>query len=92
MSSIYVGNLPYTITEADLEALFLQHGEVRSVKLIIDHATGRPRGFGFVEMDKNSVRIAIKRVNGNELGGRTLRVKEAHHRPPAGRAHRMDGG
>jgi RNA recognition motif-containing protein len=85
MSSIYVGNLPYTTTEEELAELFSEHGNVHSVKLIIDHATGRPRGFGFVEMDKEHAKDAIKSVNGNELGGRTLRVNEAHQRPPSGR-------
>lgn len=82
MASIYVGNLPYTASEDDVRELFEQHGSVHSVKLIVDHATGRPRGFGFVEMDKENAKDAIKQINGNEFGGRTLRVNEAHQRPP----------
>ncbi len=82
MSSIYVGNLPYTMSEDDLRDLFSEFGEVTGAKLIIDHETGRPRGFGFVEMDKDGARTAIRAINGNEIGGRTLRVNEAHQRPP----------
>lgn len=84
MLSIYVGNLPYQITEEELKELFSEYGEVASVKLIADHTTGRPRGFGFIEMDKDGARLAIREINGNELGGRTLRVNEAHQRPPSG--------
>ena len=85
MASIYVGNLPYSITENDLKELFSEYGEVQAVKLVMDHETGRPRGFGFVEMDKTDARSAIKVINGNEVGGRTLRVNEAHQRPPTSR-------
>ena len=85
MASIYVGNLPYEITEQELAELFTTYGPVQSAKLIIDHQSGRPRGFGFVEMeDRDSIRDAIGALNGNELGGRTLRVNEAHQRPPTG--------
>ncbi len=59
MASIYVGNLPYTMTENDLKDLFSDYGEVQAVKLIMDHQTGRPRGFAFVEMDKGDARDAI---------------------------------
>ena len=90
MSSIYVGNLPYNTTEEQLLELFSTHGDVRSVKLIVDHATGRPKGFAFVEMDKKHTRHAIKQVNGNAFGGRTLRVNEAHQRPPSGNHPKPD--
>ena len=82
MSSIYVGNLPYNASEEEVRDLFAAYGTVHSVKLIIDRESGRPRGFGFVEMDRDDARAAIKQVNGNEMGGRTLRVNEAHERPP----------
>ncbi len=85
MASIYVGNLPYTMSENDLKDLFSKYGEVQAVKLIMDHQTGRPRGFAFVEMEKGNAREAIKVINGNEVGGRTLRVNEAHQRPPTSR-------
>lgn len=86
MASIYVGNLPFSITEDELQEMFSEFGEVQSVKLISDHETGRPRGFGFVEMERDNAREAINAFNGKEVGGRTLRVNEAHQRPPTGRS------
>ncbi|MFK8016982.1 MAG: RNA recognition motif domain-containing protein [Gammaproteobacteria bacterium] len=83
MASIYVGNLPYTATEEEIGAVFAPFGTVQSVKIIMDRETGRPRGFGFVDMDREEAKAAIKEVNGSEMGGRTLRVNEAHDRPPA---------
>ena len=77
MTTIYVGNLPYTSTEEDIRAMFAQHGSVNSVKLITDRDTGRSRGFAFVDMDSADARKAIPKLNGAELGGRTLKVTEA---------------
>jgi len=82
MKSIYVGNLPFTSTEDELRGLFEQYGEVLSVKLISDRETGRPRGFGFVEMEDSDAGAAIEALNGQELGGRTLRINEAQERKP----------
>ncbi len=82
MKSIYVGNLPFTSTEDELRGLFEQYGEVLSVKLISDRETGRPRGFGFVEMEDSDASAAIEALNGQELGGRTLRINEAQERKP----------
>lgn len=83
--SIYVGNLPFTVSEDEVRQLFEQHGSVSSVKLINDRDTGKPRGFGFVEMDGPAAETAIGALNGTELGGRSLRVNEAkerkQHRP-----------
>ena len=85
MLNIYVGNLPFSATESELEALFGEYGQVERVSLISDRETGRPRGFGFVEMvDDGEGRKAIESVNGVELGGRTLRVNEARPRQPRG--------
>lgn len=83
MPSIYVGNLPYTATEEEIGALFSDFGTIRSVKIIMDRETGRPRGFAFVDIESDDVRPAIKHVHGSEMGGRTLRVNEAHDRPPS---------
>ncbi|GMV25861.1 MAG: hypothetical protein AMXMBFR58_18920 [Phycisphaerae bacterium] len=81
MKNIYVGNLPYTATEADLEALFRQHGEVRRASVIIDRDTGRSKGFGFVEMDDDAAGdAAIAALNGYAMGGRALKVNEAQPR------------
>jgi RNA recognition motif-containing protein len=81
MKSIYVGNLPFTATEDEVRDLFGTYGQVNSVKLIADRETGRPRGFGFVEMDDSAALKAIDQLNGQDLGGRTLRINEAQPRP-----------
>jgi len=82
MTTIYVGNLPFTANEADLRVLFERHGKVDSVKLINDRETGRPRGFGFVEMPSAEAQAAIGALNGYEMNGRALRVNEALERAP----------
>ena len=81
MTSLYVGNLPFSASEDDVEALFSQHGSVTGVKLISDRETGRPRGFGFVEMDEPGANAAIEALNGSDMGGRPLRVNQANERP-----------
>ena len=75
---LYVGNLPFSATSDEVHDLFSQHGEVHSVNLITDRETGRPRGFGFVEMDNAAA--AIEALNGKELDGRPLTVNEARER------------
>ena len=80
MTRIYVGNLPFSATDAELRELFAQHGTVESVSIITDRDTGRPRGFGFVEMSRADASRAIQNLNGKELGGRPLRVNEAQER------------
>lgn len=82
MTSIYVGNLPFSATEADLRVLFERHGKVESVKLPNDRETGKPRGFGFVEMPSTDAQTAIAALNGYSMNGRALRVNEAMERPP----------
>ncbi|MFH2127333.1 MAG: RNA-binding protein [Pseudomonadota bacterium] len=84
-TSIYVGNLSYDSTEQGIRQLFEQYGEVLSVKMIEDRDTGRPRGFGFVEMDASGASAAVQALNGTDLDGRTLKVNEAkprESRPP----------
>jgi RNA recognition motif-containing protein len=81
MTTIYVGNLPFNATEQDLRALFERHGTVESVKLINDRETGKPRGFGFVDMPQAEAQTAIEALNGQQLGGRPLRINEAQERP-----------
>jgi len=81
MTTIYVGNLPFNATEPDVRVLFERHGAVESVKLINDRETGKPRGFGFVDMAPADAQTAIEALNGQELGGRPLRVNEAQERP-----------
>ncbi len=77
---IYVGNLPFSASEADVRSLFEQHGTVHSVNLIEDRDTGRPRGFGFVEMDDEAADEAISSLNGQDMDGRNLNVNEARPR------------
>jgi cold-inducible RNA-binding protein len=84
MSKIYVGNLPFTATEAEVRELFAAHGTVESVTLPIDRDSGRPRGFGFVQMSSADSARAIQAVNGQNLGGRPLRVNEAQDKPREG--------
>jgi len=80
---IYVGNLPWSCSNADLESLFRAHGDVVSAEIIEDRETGRSRGFGFVQMsaDEDSDR-AIESLNGSDMNGRTLVVNEARERQP----------
>lgn len=78
---LYVGNLSYETTEAELTELFAQAGTVVETNVIFDRYTGRSKGFGFVEMaDEAAAAAAIERFNGSEIGGRSLRVAEARPR------------
>lgn len=83
---LYVGGLPYQTTEQDLIDLFQQAGNVTTATVIIDRATGRSKGFGFVEMnDSQEAQGAIERFNGTNMGNRTITVNEARERPEGGR-------
>lgn len=76
--NLYVGNLPYNVTEADLRTLFAGFGEVAQVSLITDKFTGESKGFAFVEMPSNaSADAAIKGINGTDFKGRALKINEA---------------
>lgn len=81
---IYVGNLPFSSHEDDVRELFEAHGSVTSVALPTDRDTGRPRGFGFVEMDEADAQKAIDALNGQDFQGRTLTVNEARPRREGG--------
>ncbi|OOZ41050.1 hypothetical protein BOW53_05755 [Solemya pervernicosa gill symbiont] len=78
--SIFVGNLAYKASRDELKALFGKYGEVRSVRIMTDRATRRPRGFGFIEMDEKSARKAIKKLDGYEFMGRNIKVNEGNQR------------
>jgi len=80
--NIYVGNLPWSSTEEEVREAFANYGEVYSVKLINDRETGRPRGFGFVEMEDNGALEAIESLDGSDFGGRNIKVNEARPRQP----------
>lgn len=90
-SKLYVGNLPFSITEQSLNELFADHGSVASARIITDRDTGRSKGFGFVEMGSDDeAQSAIESLNGQEFEGRKLVVNEA--RPQEPRAPRGGGG
>jgi RNA recognition motif-containing protein len=82
---LYVGNLPYSVTELDLRELFSQMGTVTEAKIVTDRETGRPRGFGFVEMSNDAeAKKAIAEIDGRDVGGRPVAVKEAEERRGGG--------
>ena len=92
MTKIYVGNLPFSADESQVRELFSQHGTVESVSIITDRETGRPRGFGFVEMSRADASRTIQNLNGKEMGGRPLRVNEAQERTGGGGGGGNRGG
>ncbi|MBI2765199.1 MAG: RNA-binding protein [Chloroflexi bacterium] len=93
---IYVGNLSFNTTDADLEAAFSAHGKLTSAQVVMDRETGRSRGFGFVEMDNQAeADNAIRALNGSDLQGRSLTVnpaKPAGERTGGGRGSYGGGG
>ena len=90
-SKLYVGGLPFSVTEGQLQEIFTAHGNVESARVISDKFTGQSRGFGFVEMSSGSeAQKAIDALNGTQLQGRTLTVNEA--KPMAPRAGGGGGG
>jgi RNA recognition motif-containing protein len=90
---LYVGNLPYETGEADLQALFARAGDVESVTIMRDAATGRARGFGFVEMSSDeAAQKAISELNEYQLGGRNLTVNEARPKASKGGGGGWSGG
>ena len=89
---IYVGNLPFTATDDTVRELFQAHGTVESVNLITDRDTGRPRGFGFVEMPEAEADAAISALDQKDFGGRSLRVNEARPREDRGGGGGGGGG
>ena len=83
--NLYVGNLAFTTTEAEVRQLFEGYGTVDTVRLLNDRETGQPRGFGFVEMSNGTeARAAIAGLNGKDVGGRSLIVNEARPREERG--------
>ena len=94
--NIYVGNMPYSMSEDDLRALFEEHGAVDAVRVISDRDTGRPKGFAFVEMsDDAAANAAMEALNGKECDGRALTVNEARprtERPRGGGGGGYGGG
>jgi RNA recognition motif-containing protein len=90
-NKLYVGNLPYTVRDGDLEQSFGDFGSVTSAKVMMERDTGRSKGFGFVEMGSDAeAQAAIEGMNGQSLGGRSITVNEA--RPMEPRPPRSGGG
>jgi RNA recognition motif-containing protein len=84
LTKLYVGNLPFTATEDAVRTLFAPHGTVEKIALITDRDTGRPRGFGFVEMSNADASRAMQALNGTDFDGRPLKVNEAQAREDRG--------
>jgi RNA recognition motif-containing protein len=89
---LYVGNLSYNTSQNGLQDLFSQYGQVSDVALIMDRDTGRPKGFGFVEMDDDGARKAIGELDGRELDGRNIKVNEAKPKTASRTGDRGRGG
>lgn len=93
MKNLFVGNLPYSATEDELRELFAPFGEVAAVRIMTDRATGKPRGFAFVEMAQDDdAEKAIAAINGKDFGGRALTVNEARPRPERSGGFHPGGG
>lgn len=83
VQTIYVGNLPFKTNRNQLRALFEPFGQVHSARIVIDKATRKPRGYGFVEMNSSNASMAINKLNGTIFDGRNIKVNEASQRNPA---------
>lgn len=89
---LFVGSLPWSIGDSELEDLFKPHGSVQSARVITDRETGRSRGFGFVEMETNDLAALIRATDGQEVEGRAIRVNEAEERRDQGGGGSRRGG
>jgi RNA recognition motif-containing protein len=92
VTKLYVGNLPFSATEAQVRDLFAAHGTVDKVSLVNDRETGRPRGFGFVEMPNADATRAMQALDGKDFGGRPLKVNEAQERDRGAPRGNFGGG
>ncbi len=92
ITKLYVGNLPFSTTEDEVADFFAEYGDVYSVNLIADRETGRPRGFGFVEVDLEDAATTIQELDGIDFDGRNLRVNKAEDRGGGGGNRRGGGG
>ncbi len=90
---LYIGNLSYDVSSSDLEAMLSPHGTIQSAEVIMDRSTGRSKGFGFVEMNSDAeAQAAIAALDGQEHGGRALKVNEAKPREPRSGGGGYGGG
>lgn len=92
MTKLFVGNLPFSATEQSVRALFEPHGTIESIALINDRETGRPRGFGFIEMSSSDASKAMQALNGKDFEGRALKVNEAQSKERNGGGGGGGGG
>ena len=95
MTKLFIGNLPFSATEQSVRALFEPHGTIESLALINDRDTGRPRGFGFIEMSSADASKAMQALNGKDFEGRALKVNEAQAKDRSsggGGGYRAGGG
>ena len=92
VTKLYVGNLPFSATEDQVRTLFAAHGTVDKVSLVNDRETGRPRGFGFVEMPNADATRAMQALDGKDFGGRPLKVNEAQERDRGAPRGNFGGG
>jgi RNA recognition motif-containing protein len=95
VTKLFVGNLPFSATEQSVRALFEPHGTIESIALINDRETGRPRGFGFIEMSSADASSAMQALNGKDFEGRALKVNEAQSKERSGGGgggYRASGG
>lgn len=92
-TKLFIGSLPYTTTDEELEQLFAAEGTVVSARVIIDRETGRSKGFGFVEFENDDeAKAAIEKLNGSDYNGRSLVVNEARPQQPRGERRSFGGG
>jgi len=89
---LFVGNLPWSVGDAELGQIFASHGEVQSARVISDRDTGRSLGFGFVEMETDDIGALIRATDGYAIDGRNLRVNQAEDKPGGGRSAGGRGG
>jgi RNA recognition motif-containing protein len=89
---LFVGNLPWSVGDAELSDIFASHGEIQSARVINDRDTGRSRGFGFVELETDDINAVIRATDGYEVDGRNLRVNQAEDKPSGGRSSGGRGG
>jgi RNA recognition motif-containing protein len=92
VTKLFVGNLPFSATEQSVRALFEAHGAIESLALINDRETGRPRGFGFIEMSNADASKAMQALNGRDFEGRSLKVSEAQSKDRNGGGNRNGSG
>ena len=88
MKSLFVGNLPWSATDADLQAKFAEFGSVISARIVSDKFSGKSRGFGFVDMEDDAAKAAIEKMNGYKWGDRELTVNEARPKSESGGGRR----